>query len=153
MKPAIKVNEFVRLEDGIIAKCIEVEKSLMSPFYIFDTVVQFNEQGGGFSGVFEYEIMEDISCKSFDIVDLLESGDIVHINNYIGVVKTNGTKIVISTTAAATYFIYDKSIKHWLDQYYWKKCKPRIITKIISHQFLERHAYIVGGVEISGKKE
>lgn len=74
----IEVGEYIRTKNGLIGKVNKIElkgsETRFAGEFITDTIIQFND------GKF-YEIRvkdKDIANHSFNIIDLIEVGDIVH---------------------------------------------------------------------------
>lgn len=75
----IKVNEYIRTEDGIIAKCTKIEHNR----YEFDKLCECYTDIDG-EEIFLHDYMNDypygvIKAKSTNITDLIEVGDILEI--------------------------------------------------------------------------
>lgn len=78
----IKVNEYIRTEDGVIAKCTKIEHNR----YEFDKLCECYTDIDG-KEIFLHDYMNDypygvVKAKSTNIIDLIEVGDIIHFQIY-----------------------------------------------------------------------
>lgn len=80
----IKVGEYVRTKNGLIGKVNKIElKGSGTRFageYLTDTIIQFND-----GKVYERRVKDNYIVKhSKNIIDLIELGDIVFIEDFFG---------------------------------------------------------------------
>ena len=79
----IKVGEYVRTKNGLIGKVNKIELAgsgvRFGGEYLSDTIIQFND-----GKVYERRVKEkDIIKHSFNLIDLIEVGDIVFIQDVL----------------------------------------------------------------------